>query len=57
MFHCQFDEGNLSPCFALGFTVHIKIFLVIIVGSIAIPTESKMIRNDCPFPVIERLEG
>ena len=32
--HCQFDERNLPPCFAFRFTICIKIFVVIIMGTV-----------------------
>ena len=52
MFHSQFDEGSFSSGFAFRLTLRIKIVFIVIVGSVAIPAEAKMVRNDCPFPII-----
>ena len=52
MFYCQFDERNFPPGFAFRLAVLVEIIFVVIVSSIAIPTEAEMVRNDCPFSVI-----
>ena len=57
MLHSQFDERYLSPGFAFGFAILIEIILVVIVSGVAIPAEAKVVRYNCLFPVIERLEG
>ena len=39
MFHSHFDEGSFSSGFAFRLTLRIKIVFIVMVGSIAIPTE------------------